>query len=308
MNKEQMFDRIKGTIYGVACGDCLGAPAEFRDREEIRRRYGQITNIIDGSLIGAHIGCGTDDTAMTLAVAEGIMKSTAGDDLVEKIGAEFVRWYNGTPIGLGATCGSTIEIASDRGRIQSPTRDDWFRAAEITDYHLGGRSGGNGTLMRTAPIALLIPDEQRDQVARDVSKMTHYDEDAATACVLYCEIISKLIHGCPVDDAVSCLNRSEDYGVPVTNPKPTGYVKDSFKTALWGWTNKMSFEDILITVVNLGGDADTTGAIVGGLAGAEYGFSAIPQRWIKALSPNLKYRLNVVTHAAARLWGCEING
>lgn len=303
--KEKMYDRIRGVLYGVAVGDCLGAPAEFRDRAEIAARFGEIRDIVPGSIIGARLGCGTDDTAMTLAVAEGIMKCKPGENPVRQIGAEFVRWFCGEPIGLGGTCGRAIEFASKYGRIKSPSLKAWAAASEMTHYQLKGRSGGNGTLMRTAPIALFYTDEaERDSVAYGVSKMTHWDEDAATACILYCEIISKLIQGQKLEDAVSCLKESRDYNETVTDPQPTGYVKDTFKTALWGWFEHNSFESILINVVNLGGDADTTGAIVGGLAGAEFGYSAIPDRWIKALDGKLKARLDAAAEAAGKVWGC----
>lgn len=308
--KEQRFDRIKGALYGVAVGDCLGAPAEFRDQAEIRALFGEIRDIVPGSVIGARPGCGTDDTAMTLAVAEGIMNTGPLDDPVEKIGAEFVKWLYDAPVGTGATCARSIAYASKGGRVKIPKRSAWLKAAEKTHCDLGGKSGGNGTLMRTVPVALWKKAPSRcASLATDVSQMTHFDPDAATACVLYCDIIHKIIRGYHLFPAIDKVTSGTEYRLATRTdvefePYPSGYVKDTFKTALWGLAHGKDFEDSLIKIVNLGGDADTTGAIAGGIAGAAYGYSAIPDRWINALDGKLKARLDAAAEAAGKIWGC----
>ena len=301
------FDRIKGALYGVAVGDCLGAPVEFMTAQDIHLQYGVLTDIISGGWLGALAGYGTDDTAMTLAVAEGLMKTGPLDDPIEKIGHEFIRWFYGMPIGAGAACSHAIAEASKGGRVLTPKRKTWFTAAEKAHYDLGGRSGGNGSLMRTVPVALFLKADQR--LAYDVSRMTHYDEDAGLACMTYCELVRKLIRGYDLQTALERVTSKTEYrnatrpDVTFT-PRPSGYVKDSFNTALWGITRTRDFENTLVSVVNLGGDADTTGAIVGGIAGAAYGYHMIPERWIDALQPGLKARLDACVLAAAKIWHC----
>jgi len=309
--KAKRFDRIRGALYGVAVGDCLGAPAEFRHPAEVKALFGQIRDIVPGSIIGARLGCGTDDTAMTLAVAEGIMSCDPGESPIEPVGAEFVRWYNGEPVGLGGTCGSAIEIASSGGLVEMPTARAWLSASEVTHMRLHGRSGGNGTLMRTAPVALFyVDDDTRDKVAYDLSKMMHCDEDAAKACVIYCRILSRLIRGRELIPSLSRETVGTVYKTALRTdmdftPCPSGYVVDSFNTALWALRRGRTFEDTLIAVVNLGGDADTIGAIAGGIAGAAYGYSAIPDRWIQALNAGLKEHLDGIAEAAGKVWDCS---
>lgn len=308
MNKVDQFGRIRGTLYGVAVGDCLGASVEFMDARDIQRQIGTVTEIMPSWLDGT-VGEGTDDTAMTLAVAEGIMKTGPLDDPVEKIGAEFVRWFRNGPVGCGNICYRAIAEASRGGKLSMPTRNRWFTAAEKVHRALNGRSGGNGTLMRTAPIGLLLKDSACDGLAYAASKMTHYDDDAALACIVYCEMIGDLIQGGSLREVLERLTAKTEY-YPVTQdpkfvPFPTGYVKDSFKTALWGLCNERNLEDSLIAIVNLGGDSDTTAAIAGGLAGAAYGLSAIPPRWIAALDAGLTARLDACALAAAKVWDCE---
>ena len=279
--KMRRFDRIKGVLYGVAIGDCLGAPFEFMSAREIQWNFDTVTDIMRGGWLNVPAGVGTDDTAMTLAVAEGIMKTPCGIDPIENIGAEFIKWFYDAPIGAGAACARSINLASKRGKVKAPKRETWFKAAEKAHYDMNGRSGGNGSLMRTAPVALFRPiNDPCSNLAFNVSKMTHYDEDAAFACVMYCGIIRLLIRGYEMTDAVERALRGSPeyrgafYASGITDdyrPNPSGYVKDSFKTALWGIGETCDFETALIAVVNLGGDCDTTGAIVGGIAGAAYG-------------------------------------
>lgn len=304
------YDRIKGALYGVAVGDCLGAPVEFMDARDIQIQYGLVSDIMGGGWLGAHAGVGTDDTAMTLAVAEGIMNTGPVDDPVEKIGAEFIKWFYDAPIGAGAACARSIGIASKNGRVKTPKRSTWLKAAEKAHYEMAGRSGGNGSLMRTVPVALFTRAEKEcSALAADVSQMTHYDPDAAMACMIYSEIVRKLIRGDSLRETVDRETSNTEYRRATRTdvkfiPYPGGYVKDSFNTALWGITQGKNFEDSLIKVVNLGGDADTTGAITGGLAGAAYGFREIPERWVEALDENLKQRINACADAAGAIWRC----
>ena len=294
--KQRRYDRIKGCLYGVAIGDCLGAPVEFMSAANIQRTYGQVSDIT--------FGFGTDDTAMTLAVAEGLINAQqCNKDHIEQIGKAFVDWfYSEDAYGTGASCSQAISIASKHGQ-EYPKRDVWFEAAKRAHDSTNKKSAGNGSLMRTAPVALFSRGLEMRKLAWEISAMTHYDHEAGESCCLYCDILSKLIRGHDLCAAVSRgLEKSAYKYVYKMRPKPTGYVKDTFQTALWGVWNNQSFKDTLIAVVNCGGDADTTGAVAGGLAGAAYGFKAIPDKWVQALDKSLKTRLNAVVDAAARYW------
>ena len=302
--KQSRFNRIKGCLYGVAIGDCLGAPVEFMTADDIRK-CGMVTDIMDNQRLQVPAGFGTDDTAMTLAVAEGLIDAENSENPIECVGQKFVEWFNGDPIGLGGICGHAIAYASRGGRILKPTQEEWFTGAALAHRKLAGRSAGNGSLMRTAPIALLANAESIKYLAYGVSSMTHYDLKTGDACYYYCKIVAKLIQG----KSLYAVMRNEltgtlYEGAEQMQPDPSGYVVDSFRTAIWGALNTDSFEEALEAVVNEGGDADTTGAICGGLVGAAYGFNAIPDRWVNALQKPLTNRLDKIIDVAARTWNC----
>lgn len=304
-------DRIRGALYGVAVGDALGAPLEFMSAESIWQQHGYVREMIGGGWLDVRPGEVTDDTQMTIAVAKGIVEQP--DDPIPAIGRRFVEWYASRPKDVGATCSSAISRAvSSASDKEAPTAEDWKEAALWTDRMMGGKSAGNGSLMRTAYVGLYYIDENDAyNMAGAISKMTHHDRTAAEDCQAYSIMLQRMIAEPSIEkrfeiiwqvlrairpcgeryniDELSC----DDY-----NPKPTGYVVDSFAAALHCILTTYSFEDAVAKAVNLGGDADTIGAITGGLAGAIYGFMSIPDRWAQKLEPKYRKELYELCEAA----------
>lgn len=304
----QMRDSICGTMFGVAVGDALGAPLEFMSAKSIQQQHGTVRDMIGGGWLNVLPGEVTDDTQMTLAVAHGILDFP--HDPIEAIGRYFVKWYNSSPKDVGATCASSIRSAICAARKkQSPTKADWKRASKVTHNLTAGRTAGNGSLMRTAYVGLYYSDEQEiRQKAYDISRMTHYDEDTAIDCADYCAALSRMVRTDSLDARFAAIigytERKGRYSFdslssPFFAPNPTGYVVDSFSAALHCIYTTRSFEDAVIKAVNLGGDADTIGAITGGLAGALYGYEAIPDRWTKCLAPKDRAELDALCEVAA---------
>ncbi len=124
----------------------------------------------------------------------------------------------------------------------------------------------------------------------DIARMTHWNEESTDACVLYSNLIAKFTEGTGIDVAVESLKNTR-YSGDVQNQAPSGYVVDSMCCALDSLFCTGSFEDAVIVAVNLGGDADTIGAITGGLAGALYGYSAIPGKWLETLAVDVSEKL-----------------
>lgn len=294
----KLIDRLKGGIYGVAIGDALGAPIEFLDADQIARKYEKVTEMIGGGWLNVKPGQFTDDTEMMLAVAEGIM--TDPEDPIPHIGQAFIRWRDSGPIDIGGTIRTVFRIW-DRDNL---THEQWHVAAERAHNELRGKSAGNGALMRTLPVGIayrLIPDIYCR--AMEIARMTHWDMKAGLTCAIYSLAVRNIINGeqdkflALVDairtvkeitpDAEGVLEEIEQYLILIrknrANLKPTGYTVDSFMCAAWAFTESESFEDAVIKAVNLGGDADTIGAIAGGLAGVYYGFWEIPERWVHTL-------------------------
>jgi ADP-ribosyl-[dinitrogen reductase] hydrolase len=259
-------------------------------------------------MVGNHLwepGEWTDDTAMTLCVAEGIL--VAPNDPVGEIGQRFLAWKDSRPKDIGNT------IADALGRYQG----DWSIAAQGTSAARQGRAAGNGSLMRTLPVALAYSDTETmlRQSAR-VSAMTHWDTQAEVCCALYCLWIHHLIEGHDREVAwQTAISVAQDLAVreniapgktPGMTPLPAsfwqrlegvpnlteaslqpggyaGYVLDCLEAAAWWILKSESLEDALIGCVNMAGEADTIAAVAGGAAGAYWGASSIPSRWLVRL-------------------------
>ena len=310
MNQMQ-HDKIRGVLYGVAVGDALGAPVEFMSAERIQAEHGRVTEMIGGGWLNVSPGEVTDDTQMTLCVARGIRKNPEAP--VAEIGENFIEWVCGGPKDIGATCALSIsraqQNANDKGHYDRPTFEDWMSGSRSAHSSLNGRSAGNGSLMRTAYIpCFYYSEDEISGFAHTISQMTHWDEEAAFACVFYCRVIARMLnrkeHGKRLDVFRREVRNSE-YRIaldPGFRPKPTGYVKDSLLAAIWsvnqGTRLSTDFRAAVEAAVNLGGDADTIGAITGGLAGALCGCHKIPESWVEALDGGLKKELDDLAYAA----------
>jgi len=269
------YERILGGLFGVACGDALGGALEFMPRDEIKRKYGYIKDIIGGGYWGLVPGEVTDDTMMTIAVAEGILDNP--ENPIEDIGKHFIKWYDSKPKDIG----NIIRIALGEYKRSS----DWMKTAYYAHQATGGMSAGNGSLMRCLPVAIYYNDiEKMLKITAAQSLLTHYDNKATDACQFYNLLVYHYL-----DDKSKISTIKEHIGkypeykqvfkLSKDELKPSGYVVDTLLCALWCFINTSSFEDAVCEAVNLGGDADTIGAITGGMAGVYYGYNAIPDRW-----------------------------
>lgn len=290
--KNNLYDKIKGALYGVAIGDALGAPLEFMDANSINARYGMVTEMIGGGWLNVKPGEITDDTQMTIAVAKGIIENP--DDPVPAIGKHFINWLCGGPKDVGSTCSHSIRyaMANETGIGQTIPKEIWLQASRKAHLALGGRTAGNGALMRTIYPALYYkPGKQQMKATREIAMMTHWDEQSTKACLQYVQEVWLLVNG--YDGPVGIYNERE-------TRKPTGYVVDSYFVASEAMEKTDNFEAALVWAVNQGGDADTIGAITGGLAGAKYGYNSIPSRWLDALDPEIRKQLDYLTDMAMK--------
>lgn len=287
---EETRDRIRGALYGVAIGDALGAPLERMSAEEIQKKHGKVTDMIGGGWLDVWPGETTDDTALTIAVAKGIVE--APDDPVPAVGRHFVEYYKNCHGIIGHVTKHAIENAMQKGVDGVPeTKEQWHAAAQYTDYEADGKTGSNGALMRTIyPALFYMPGAKMTRVAKDIARMTHWDDQSTEACVLYVREIFLLIHG--FEGRVGLVG--------LKDTEPTGYVVDSYIVASEAYNRTGSFEEALVTAVNRGGDADTIGAITGGMAGARYGYSSIPERWLEVLDADIKEQLDELAEAAIK--------
>lgn len=297
MREKADFDRIKGALYGVAVGDALGGPLEFVRRSTIQKAYPNgMREMMGGGWLDLKPGETTDDTAMTLCVANGIVdaelstkgKTASDDEIAYAVGNRFIAWLNKNPPDVGTTCRLAIMTARRNVGKESPA-ETWIHAART----LGSDQEGNGALMRCVYPGLWYRDEKTaESVAVLQARMTHSGENSASYCGRYAAAIWKLIRGkMPMTQIAGKVDAMpEDWS-------PSGYIEETAKAVALAMMES-TFEEILVTAVNYGGDADTVGAIAGGVAGAKYGYTSIPQRWIQRLSPTLKQELDRLSTAA----------
>lgn len=306
-----MREQIAGGLFGVAVGDALGAAVEFLSQSEIRERYGILTEIVGGGRFDLEPGQVTDDTEMMLAVGEGILVNP--ESPVKSIGDRFVSWYQSNPKSIGNTVRTSIE-----NYLQLK---NWDEAAKQTYKKLKGRTAGNGALMRTLPVTFAYygDPEQIAQKSRKICRMTHWDMIAEMAGVFYNVLASCLVSEeknrawektwkwfisyayQEADAATVELISSLRSAVNCDYEKlqATGFVYDTLFSALWCFYNTDSAEDAIVKAVNLGDDADTVGAVTGGLAGVYYGYGALPKRWLGVLQN--KERINNLVEGLVKL-------
>lgn len=297
-----MKDRIIGGMLGLACGDALGAPAEFKTLEEVRATWGVLTEMTGGGCWSA--GEWTDDTALALAVAEGILDNP--DDPVASVGARFLAWYHGHPKDIGGTIESAL----------SSFVGDWAAASRSTPSARSCRAAANGSLMRTLPVALAYSDpSDMLRASARISAMTHWDSQAEVCCAVYCLWVQGLLYGVDrlaaweaalgaalnlaaqgrmLDDTPGPAGLPNGFwdrlaSIPVQRRdqlQPTGYaayVVDCLEAAVWCCLNAASLEEAIVSAVNLAGEADTIAAVAGGAAGVIWGRGAVPGRWLAKL-------------------------
>ena len=272
-------DRITGGLLGVAAGDALGATLEFMSPAQIRRRHGVHREITGGGPFGWRPGQGTDDTDLTWAVLAAYLEVPF---TLEKAADNMLDWYHSRPPDIG---GATAEALGRLLRTGDPRTSGATRES----------SCGNGSLMRCIPTALARgdPGARRRELA-EVSAITHAHVQCTDSCLAYGEIVHALLEGAEVHDALTAARALNlhprvrealdiDPGLPVERLRTSGYVIHSLGCAVWAIQQDASFEEVIVALVNRGDDADTTGAIAGGLVGVLLGVDAIPARWLREL-------------------------
>ncbi len=291
-------DRIEGALLASACGDALGVPYEFGSAPLAAR---EAPRMIGGGLGPYAPGEWSDDTQMSVVVARvaasgGLADESALDAVVDG----WVAW-----LGEGAS-DAGIQTRQVLGATSAgPGSAARVRAAAQDLHRRTGRTAGNGSLMRTAPVALAClhdPAALTDR-ARAVSDLTHPDPVAGDACVLWCHAIRlAVIEGrLPgLTDLVAELPAArrdqwaawvaDAAGRPPGAFAPNGYVVHALQAAWSAICHPMDLgEDAspltssLAAAVHAGDDTDTVAAIAGALLGARWGASVIPEPWVRAV-------------------------
>ncbi len=277
--------RFRGCLLGLAAGDAVGTTVEFQPRGS----FPPVTDMIGGGPFGLQPGEWTDDTSMALCLAESLLH-VGGFDAKDQLD-RYCKWWrdghlssNGQCFDIGNTVRNALQCYEESGDAASGSTDP--------------NSAGNGSIMRLAPVPMFYSPDA-DSVMRycgESSRTTHGTEECVDACIFFGLALTRALGGASKDEVIadcghaveaeairgiasgSYLDKAED------EIRGSGYVVHSLEAALWCFANTDSFEEAILKAVNLGDDADTTGAVCGQIAGAFYGESEIPTQWLHRLA------------------------
>ena len=284
---------LKGGLYGLLLGDAVGRSFEFKSADQIPP-FLQIDMAVfppnfRQTYPDVPIGTWTDDGSQTLALLHSLTQNNCID--IRDFAGRLCNWlYEGqyTPDGIVFDCGIQTRQALDRIRYHGTSVED---AAGCDEF-----ANGNGALMRVLPIALWHKgsDEEMVRLAIQQGIPTHGHIRSGIVCAFYCltarRIIQGRLHYRPdyvLIDLQNCLSPIENQELELIlnapqrkNPQGTGYVVDSFWSAIHALESQNNYADVIRSAIAFGNDTDTTAAIAGGLAGLKYGFDGIPEEWI----------------------------
>ncbi len=291
-------ETIEATLLGLAVGDALGVPVEFKSRDILRHR--PVTGLTGYGTHNQPPGTWSDDSSLAFCLADSLCKGYDLDDVAK----HFIGWYkhgHWTPHGKVFDIGNTTREAI--GRMM---HGEWPTLAGGFDED----DNGNGSLMRILPLLFHVHDqpvEERYRLTREVSSMTHGHLRSVLACFIYLEFARQLLAGNDKHRAyentikeVNAFLQDKPFNPSETQKfirtlngslaekteyeiRSSGYVLHTLEASLWCLLTEDDYAGAVLKAVNLGEDTDTTGAVTGGLAGLLYGTAGIPGEWLDGL-------------------------
>ena len=295
-------------ILGVAVGDALGVPVEFKSRKYLEQN--PVTDMLGTSLRSA--GTYSDDTAMTLCTLASLQENhwkLNPHDIMTK----FLQWGDHGYMAVDGDVfdmGITTRKALNRFRNGLP-----LEQCGATSFY----ECGNGSLMRIMPIVFYLREQcfeiDKYEIVKQVSALTHAHDVCTIGCYIYVMLCYEMLNVGPCDpvdkkslfkdklpEIYKELSRRVDkkwldlyarifdvenfINLPVDEIKSDGYIVNSLEAALWCFLNTDDYRTCVLKAVNLGSDSDTTAAIAGGIAGIYYDSGwkkGIPEEWLDKL-------------------------
>lgn len=286
-------DHIRGALIGLAVGDAVGTTLEFKHFGT----FEPIDDMVGGGAFHLKPGEFTDDTSMAMCLAESIIKKQTFDPVNQL--ELYTSWArnshfssNGETFDIGGQTNNALTEFAATGRpFCGPVND---------------RSAGNGSIMRLAPVAMAWCNQPATAMVYggESSRTTHQDTQCVDACRYFAGLLVGAIHGVkketllspnytpvagmwdaqPLHPKVAAVAAGSFHHRQPPEIKGSGYVIECLEAALWAFASTNSFKEAILKAVNLGDDADTTGAVCGQIAGAYYGESEIPEHWRSKLA------------------------
>ena len=279
------FNRARGALLGLACGDAIGTTAEFKPRGS----FPLITDMEGGGPFHLVPGQWTDDTSMALCLASSLIEK--GFDLHDQI-HRYVRWHEHGYMSSNGKC-------FDIGNATWDALDAFKRTGNALAGSTDPESSGNGSIMRLAPIPIHYLDtpELALDLSVEQSRTTHQSPECLMACRLLGEVLIRALQGKSKDEVLApsqqvlklspglkSIASGQYKSKTMDEIRGTGYVVQSLEAAFYCFWNTDNFRDCILMAANFGQDADTTAAIAGQVGGAYYGESGIPVGWLEKLT------------------------
>ena len=299
-------NKVTDALLGVAIGDAVGVPYEFSARE--RMMAFPAKDMVGYGTYNQPAGTWSDDTSLTLCLAESLLGGYDLKDMAQK----FIAWKGeaywsarGEVFDIGMTTAEAISRLGahiDKGELEE---------LKMQKYYGDEYDNGNGSLMRIIPLLFYIkgkPTKEQFEIIWEVSALTHRHIRAAMSCLIYLKLGEKLLNGLDKHDAYAEMrqeiaafwdemgfaaherahfNKVIQHDITTTSIddlKTGGYVIEVLESSIWFFLNKNSYEDTILSIINLGHDTDTAAAIAGGLAGLYYGQEGMPEFWVASIA------------------------
>ena len=281
-------DRYRGALLGLAVGDALGTALEFKRPGT----FAPITDMVGGGPFSLTPGQWTDDTSMALCLAESLI-ACQGFDPADQL-TRYCRWYREGHLSSTGRC-------FDIGNTTRAALHQFEQTGETFPGSPDPRSAGNGSLMRLAPVVLAFASDPRTaiEMSGESSRTTHGAKEAVDGCRYFAGLLLGALQGrqkdevlsadfCPVPGLwteaplapkIAAVAGGSFKRKDLPAIRGTGYVVECLEAALWAFHRSETFREGALLAVNLGDDADATGAVYGQLAGAYYGQNGIPESW-----------------------------
>jgi ADP-ribosyl-[dinitrogen reductase] hydrolase len=286
------LDKCKGSLLGLAVGDALGTTLEFKTPGT----FVPLTELIGGGHFGLDAGQWTDDTSLALCLADSLIEKEIFDPCDQL--SKYLKWFKE---GYNSSTGECFDIGGT-------TRQALYLYENTGASYCGNsdiNAAGNGSIMRLAPVPIRYHNQPNEllKYAALSSQTTHSSPQCIDACKYMAILMAAAINGMSKEELLnknfilSNLSLNDNkidstimeiaLGSFKTKQPPeivgSGYVVKTLEAALWAFYHTTDFESGALKVVNLGNDADTTGAVYGQIAGAYYGLNGIPEKWLQKI-------------------------
>ncbi len=314
------FNKVTDALLGVATGDAVGVPFEFLSREEMQDSPAK--NMIGHGTHDQKKGTWSDDSSLTFCLAESLSNGYDLKDISEK----FIAWRDAaywSARGEIFDIGRTTNIAISR--LKKLIEEDDLGELGAQKFYGNEYDNGNGSLMRIIPLLFHIKGKdiaEQFGIIWEISALTHRHVRAAMSCLIYLKLAEKLLD--ETDKLVAYTEMRKEISAfweqisfaeaerahfekiiqndiretKIDDLKSGGYVIEVLESSIWFFLKKSTYEDTILSIINIGHDTDTSAAITGGLAGIYYGTAGIPEDWITSLARmediiDLGERLNI---------------